>query len=198
MSSKENICDSCKQGNCEKCESRLRCNCKCNINNASDITQKVASIAVGGIAALGGLGMTLLTGGLVPTIIVGGALMGAGISSTFKGIEKVVKNERIDMVDYIADVGIGALTGVFTGGFGAAGETLAANVAKEGIKTLALRGVTGGVTGLTAKALNEVKECTVNDKKWSDFGQEIDEKGNNKGTFSAWLISAGTGIFGGK
>ena len=51
---------------------------------------------------------------------------------------------------------------------------------------------------LTAKALNEVKECTVNDKKWSDFGQEIDEKGNNKGTFSAWLISAGTGIFGGK
>jgi hypothetical protein len=198
MPSEEKICESCKKGNCENCESRLRCNCKCNINNVADVTQKVASIAGGVSAALGGLGLTLLTGGLATPIIIGGALMGAGISSTMKGIEKIFKNERIDVTDYITDVSFGAITGIFTGGVGAAGETIAANVAKQSVKTLALRGVTGGVTGVTAKALNEIKECTFNDKKWSQFGQEIDENGNKSGTVSAWLMSAGTGILGGK
>ena len=85
------------------------------------------------------------------------------------------------------------MTGVFTGGAGAVGEA----VATQGVKTIVVRGATGCVTGVASKALNEVKECTVNGKEWSNFGKEIDENGNDKGTVSAWLLSAGTGSLGG-
>ena len=100
----------------------------------------------------------------------------------------------------------GALTGVFTGGIGAAGEAVAANFAKQGAKEiakvgakkLAVRAVTGGAAGITSKAVNEIKECAVNDKKWSDFGKELDANGKENGTVSAWLLSAGSGVLGGR
>ncbi len=201
---KTSKCDQCENNNCEKCQDRKNCKCKCNSNKALDITQKTLAITGGLAAAIGGLSLTILSGGLAAPL-VGGILIGAGVSSTIQGVEKAYKKQEINGLEFIADVGFGALTGVFTGGIGAAGEAVAATVIKQGAKEtikaaakqLAVRGVAGGVAGVTSRTITEIKECTLNEKEWSDFGKKLDEKGNEKGTISSWVMSAGTGVIGG-
>ena len=132
-------------------------------------------------------------------------MLGAGISSTWNGAEKLIKQERINGKTYFVDVAFGAVTGVATGGMGAAGETIAANVvrqgakevAKAGAKKLAIRTATGIATGVVAKAVDEVKQCSTTDKKFSDFGKSLDENGKENGTVTAWATSAFIGGLGG-
>ena len=85
------LCDTCVkyQQNEQKphvCKCSWRCDCKCNINSAADVTQKALATAGGIGLAVGGLALTIFSGGLL--IPVGGAMMGAGISSTFQGVRK--------------------------------------------------------------------------------------------------------------
>ena len=97
---------------------------------------------------------------------------------------------------------------MLTGGVGAAGETIAANVVKtgatevvkSGAKQLAVRAGAGVVAGVTAKAVDEVKACATTDKEWKDFGKVVDEHGNTSvlGTVAAWSSSAVVGAVGGK
>ena len=190
------ICESCKINKCNSCENKAKCDCKCNLNRALDVTQKVLATIAGAGMAAGGLALTILSGGLA--IPIGGALMGAGISSAYQGINKSVKQERIDVSEYLIDVSFGALTGVFTGGIGAAGEVVASTVAKQGAKEvtkqaakqLCVRAVAGGVAGVASKAVDEVKQCATTEKKLSEFGKD-----NN--TSVSWILSAGTGVLGG-
>jgi hypothetical protein len=197
------ICDRCEKGKHQECKNRVSCDCQCNINGINDIAQK-AFATVGGIGlAVGGLALTVFSGGLL--IPVGGAMMGAGISSTFQGVEKTIKNERISGTGYCADVAFGAVTGVLTGGIGAAGEAVATNVAKQGAKEvvkvgakkLVIRTAAGGIAGITSKAVDEVKMCTTTDKKWSDFGKTLDKNGEENGTATSWAMSAVVGGLGG-
>lgn len=174
------ICYECEKGQHNSCQNKWCCDCECNVNGGADVTQKGLAIGGGAALVIGGLALTICTGGL-GAILVGGAMLGAGVSSTFNGAEKAVKGERINGKTYVADVAFGAVTGVVTGGMGAAGETIAANVvkqgakevAKAGAKKLAVRATTGLVTGVASKAIEEVKQCSTTDKKmvrlWKKF-----------------------------
>jgi hypothetical protein len=199
MGAKYGKCSKCKEGKHKDCEDPTNCSCECNENDVIGAVTKAGAV-VGEIgAAAGGLALAILSGGLL--IPVGGALMGAGISSAYQGVEKTIKHERIK------GVGFGAVTGVLTGGIGASGELIAAKVAQQGAKTfavagakkLAVRTATGVVAGVVSKVVDETKECTTTDKKWSDFGQTVDENGKVKGTATAtsWAISAVVGGLGG-
>jgi hypothetical protein len=194
------ICSECKNQRHNKCESKWSCDCKCNINGVADATQKIAAIDGGIVLAAGGLALTVCTGGL-GAVLVGGAMLGAGISSTFHGASKLIKQERIDGGSYAADVTVGAVTGLATGGIGAGGEAVATNLAKEGVKIgvtkLAVRTATGAVAGVAAKTIDEVKVCATTDKKWEDFGKNFDENGEEKGTATAWVMGAAVGAIGG-
>jgi len=99
--------------------------------------------------------------------------------------------------EYVADVGFGAVTGVFTGGAGAIGESVATNVAKQGAKIF-IRASTGVAIGVGAKAITEVKECSTTDKKWDDFGKTLDSNGNVNvaGTVVSWTSSGLVGAIG--
>jgi len=197
------ICDKCQKNEHKYCRDRISCDCECNINGAADVTQKVLATAGGVGLAVGGLALTIFSGGLL--IPVGGAMMGAGISSTYQGVEKTIKNERINGAGFCADVAFGAVTGVLTGGVGAAGEAVAANVVKQGAKEvamvgakkLAIRTAAGAVAGVTSKAVDEIKACTTTDKKWSDFGKTLDQNGEENGTATSWAMSAVVGGLGG-
>jgi hypothetical protein len=140
--------------------------------------------------AIAGIGvvLTLATGG-VAGVLIGSALMGAGISSTFHGAEKAIKDERIDFKSYATDVAFGALTGAVTGGLGVVGETIAANVVEQGVragmKKLVVRAATGAVAGVTSKAIDEVKLCLTTNRKFSDA------------KVTEWLSSALVGVLGG-
>jgi hypothetical protein len=99
--------------------------------------------------------------------------------------------------EYVADVGFGAATGVFTGGVGAIGESVATNVAKQGAK-IAIRAGTGVAVGVGAKAITEVKESLSTDKKWENFGKTLDSNGevNVAGTVLSWASSGVVGAVG--
>ncbi|CAF1204627.1 unnamed protein product [Adineta steineri] len=198
------ICHECKKDQHKSCENEWQCDCDCNVNGAADITQKSLAIGGGVALAVGGIALTVATGGLA-AIFIGGAMAGAGVSSTFNGAEKAIRRKRIDGKGYAADVAFGAVTGVATGGMGAAGEVVAANtvkqVAAQGVKAgaakLAVRATTGVVTGVAAKAIDEVKQCSTTDKEWKDYGKSFDENGKQNGTATAWIASAAVGGLGG-
>ncbi|CAF1267297.1 unnamed protein product [Adineta steineri] len=198
------ICRECINGRHGSCENDWQCDCECNVNGAADVTQKTLAIGGGVALAVGGIALTIATGGLA-AVLFGGVMAGAGISSTFNGAEKAIRRKRIDGKGYAADVAVGAVTGVLTGGMGAAGEVIAANAAKqvaaEGLKIgatkLAVRAATGAVTGVAAKAMDEVKQCSTTDKKWKDYGKSFDENGKQNGTATAWIASAAVGGLGG-
>lgn len=194
---KKKICKACEKGDCKNCTSSFTCDCECNIHGASDIAQKGLSI-LGGIGMVaGGLALTIGTGGLA--VFAGGAMIGAGMSSTFQGVEKSIKNERLSAGEYCGDVAFGALTGVITGGVGAAGEVVVGKVATEGVKQVAVRAGTGAVSGLAAKTVSEVKACTTGEKEWSEFGKAYDKNGDCsvRSTVTSWTTSAVTGSLGG-
>lgn len=190
------ICTECKKGSHSKCESSWSCDCKCNVGNGADVVQKVAAIDGGILLAAGGIALTVCTGGL-GAILVGGAMLGAGVSSVWNGAEKTIKEERMDGGSYAANVAFGAVTGAATGGIGAGGEVVATNVTKEvakvGLTKLAVRTGTGAVAGLASKTIDEVRQCSTTDKKWSDFGKTLDEHGNENGTAMSWVMGAAVG-----
>ncbi|CAF4286889.1 unnamed protein product, partial [Rotaria magnacalcarata] len=64
-------------------------------------------------------------------------MLGGGVSSTWNGAEKAIKGERINGKTFALDVAFGAITGVTTGGIGVAGEVIATNVVKQGVKEVA-------------------------------------------------------------
>ena len=84
---------------------------------------------------------------------------------------------------------------MFTGGIGAAGEAVAANVGK----TLVVRAGTGIVAGVTGKVIDEVKTCSTTSKKWENFGQTLDKDGKVSvgGTIASWTSGAVVGAVGG-
>ena len=194
------ICGDCKAGRHKACKfMSFFCHCQCNNGGVADFTEKVISTVGGaGVAALG-LGLTIASFGVAAPI--GGAIMGAGISSAWHGTEKLIQGKRISKRSYCADVGFGVVSGLVTGGIGAVGETVAANAVKQGAKVgakkLAVRAVTGAVAGLTSKAVDEVKQCSTTEKQWSDYGKTFDAKGNQSGTVTSWVASAAAGGLGG-
>lgn len=198
------ICSKCEHGWHTSCTNRWSCDCKCNVGSDADAIQKSAAFGGGLGLAIGGLALTICTGGL-GAVLVGGAMLGAGVSSTWNSAEKAIKGERMDGKTYLVDVAFGAITGVATGGMGAAGETIATNVVKQGakqvtkvgVKKFAVRAATGVVTGVTTKAIDEFKQCSTTDKNWSDYGKTFDKNGNENGTVASWLTSAVVGGLGG-
>ena len=190
------ICSACEKGSHSKCESAWSCDCKCNVGNGADVAQKVAAIDGGILLAAGGIALTVCTGGL-GAILIGGAMLGAGVSSVWNGAEKTLKEERMNGASYAANVAFGAVTGAATGGIGAGGEVVATNVTKEvakvGLTKLAVRTSAGAVAGLASKTIDEVRMCSTADKQWSDFGKSLDENGKENGTAMSWVMGAAVG-----
>ncbi len=119
------------------------------------------------------------------------------MSSAYQGIEMSIKGERMNGKEWMADVGFGAVTGVFTGGAGAIGESVATNVVKTGAK-IGIRVGAGVVAGVGSKAITEVKEIATADKKFEDFGKTLDSKGevNKTATAVSWISSGFVGAVG--
>ncbi|CAF3559406.1 unnamed protein product [Rotaria sp. Silwood1] len=72
----------------------------------------------------------------------------------------------------------------------------AKEVTKAGAKKLAVRAASGIVTGVTTKAIDEVKQCSTTNKKWSNYGKSLDENGKENGTTVSWITSAIVGGLG--
>jgi hypothetical protein len=119
------------------------------------MAQKVASIGRGLLVA--GVGLFFI---LTP---FGGPVLGAGISSTIKGIEKTIKEEKIDTKDYCLEVGFGAATGALTGGIGAVGEAAVAQTTKE-VAKVGARLTAGTACSVLNKVFDESKQCLKGEK----------------------------------
>lgn len=162
------VCSECENEKHTRCESKWKCKCKCNVGKGADKLQKGLAIAGGCGVAIAGIGITVLTGG-VSGVIIGGALLGAGIGSAWQGTEKAIKKKRMDRKEFAIDVGFSAVTGIATGGIGAAGETIAANFVKQGMKQgikfgvtkLAIRAGAGAFAGAASKGVDEIKQCST-------------------------------------
>ncbi|UJR09490.1 hypothetical protein I4U23_013728 [Adineta vaga] len=199
-------CIVCKRGRhaYRICANKWKCDCKCTIGSRADVTQKSLAIGSGFGLIIAGIALTVCTGG-IGAVLVGGALIGAGVSATWNGAEKAIKKERIDGTTFAVDAVFGAITGAVTGGVGAAGETISANIVKQGakevtkvgVKKFAIRLCTGAFSGLTTKFIDEIKQCLTTNKEWSNFGKSYDKDGDPNGSAAAWFTSAIAGAFGG-
>jgi len=119
------------------------------------------------------------------------------VSSAYQGIEKSITYERMNGKEWVTDISFGAVTGVFTGGAGAIGESVATNVVKTGAK-IGIRVGAGVVAGVGSKAITEVKEIATTDKKLEDFGKTLDSTGevNKTATAVSWISSGVVGAVG--
>lgn len=108
------ICDKCKKAEHKECENRSKCLCDCNKSSKSQIVYKGLA-SIGGLASIaGGLALTIGTGGLALPIAIplGGALVGAGFSSTYQGVSKTYAKEDLKASEYFIDVGFGTVAGI--------------------------------------------------------------------------------------
>ena len=108
------ICDKCKKAEHKECENRSKCLCDCNKSSKSQIVYKGLA-SIGGLASIaGGLALTIGTGGLALPIAIplGGALVGAGFSSTYQGVSKTYAKEDLKATEYFIDVGFGTVAGI--------------------------------------------------------------------------------------
>jgi hypothetical protein len=115
----KNICEYCQKDKHNECQSSLmKCECDCsrNTNNNLDILGKVAAITAGVGMTAAGIALTVTSGGLA--VLGGGLLLGAGISSSYQGIENSIKKKEINLKNFATDVAFGALTGAMSGGAG--------------------------------------------------------------------------------
>ena len=102
--------------------------------------------------------MTFLSGGAAATII-GSTLLGAGIGGLTDSIEQSIHNPNdFNWTSFGAAEASGAISGLLTGGFGAAGselaEPLASGYARFGVELLAnmAGGIAGNEAGMTTYA----------------------------------------------
>ncbi|CAF1367293.1 unnamed protein product [Adineta steineri] len=179
------VCGNCKRKPHQTCEDPWSCDCQCTVGGPEDVVQKSTAIIGGIVLVVSGLALSLLTGG-IGWGLVGGAMVGAGISSTCNGAEKAIKGERMNGKEYFDDVVFGALLGMATGGISAGGEMIAMNIAKQGVTRLFIRILVGALVGIVSKAIDELKQCFTGRKNWSDFGKGPGPDGNGGGMAASW------------
>ena len=80
------ICDSCKKENCKNCTNKWSCDCKCNKGGTSDVAQKFLASVFGIGMAIGGVALTVASGGLA--IPIGGAMLGWSFKNFFLQVSK--------------------------------------------------------------------------------------------------------------
>ncbi|CAF4260231.1 unnamed protein product [Rotaria magnacalcarata] len=102
----------------KSCTNTRSCDFQCNVGRGDDGVQK--SLAVGGGAAL--------------------INSGVGIRLTWNASERTGKGESMNGKAYLIDITYGAVTGLPSGGVGAAGETRVASVVRQGTKEVAQSG----------------------------------------------------------
>src|SRR5688572_8307078 len=101
------VCDDCKKGNHQDCEEK---DCACR-HCKDEKALKWCAVVGGAAAIVGGKVLTVVTGGLAGPL-VGAAIVGSGISSTFQGASKLRSGEELKAGDFLIDVGVGAITGL--------------------------------------------------------------------------------------
>lgn len=186
---------------CKKCENPTDCDCQCDLNSVPYITQNV-------LATMGGLGLT--AGGLTLNISsngllahVGNAMMGAGISTAYQGIEKTIKKKRYNGIVFCVDAAFGAANNTLTEGIYVAGDVLIIRIAQCTAREIVMFGkrhftigiITGAVSGITTKITSEIKGCVIREKKWSCFGKTLDQNGKENGTATSWIGNTVLGSF---
>ena len=167
-------CQSCSEGRCEKnynkrfmCDNPSSCTCTCREKPSSTFWKAVGSIALGTGAFIGGVVLTVTTGGLgavgLAAVAGGGALTGVGATAAIHPIAKQLSGERMTGADYAKDLALGATVGAITGPIGAGGASattsIAAKVGTEGVKQgavkLACRAGFGAASGAVASTVQE-------------------------------------------
>ena len=139
------------------------------------------SYVAGGALIIGGLAVLATTpfGGLGSTVL-GSALLGMGIGGLTYNVTQSITHKPFSWTNWLAQVGIGGVAGVISGGFAAGAGAIvgaAADVGKAaffvgglgriGVNTL-LGGVVGnGMAGFTAQILNNVATHAA---LWSGVG----------------------------
>lgn len=153
MGSSQSKCSNCKNrrdSSHSGCESPSWCTCDCNVGGGHDVAQKTAAIAGGAASIVGGILLTIFTGGVFGFVAAGVAL-GVGVSSATNGITAAAKKEKMNAASYFIDTGVGVAGGALTGGADGAASNLAATT---GVKVAVGTGL-GAVAGPAAGAAGE-------------------------------------------
>merc|ERR1711962_1836970 len=167
MGNSQSMCSNCKNrsgSSHSECESPSWCTCDCNVGGAHDVAQKTAAIGGGAASIVGGILLTIFTGGWGGFLAAGVAL-GAGISSATNGITSAALKEKMNAASYFIDTTVGAAGGAMTGGAGGVASNLAA---KTGVKIAVgagLGAVAGTATGAIAEGANLDKKRIDGDVK---------------------------------
>merc|ERR1711962_993488 len=153
MGNSQSMCSNCENdsgSSHSECESPSWCTCDCNVGGAHDVAQKTAAIGGGAASIVGGILLTIFTGGWGGFVAAGVAL-GVGVSSATNGITAAAKKEKMNAASYGIDTLFGAAGGGLTGG---AGGTAAKIGATTGVKVAVGAGL-GAVAGTAAGAVGE-------------------------------------------
>ena len=126
-------------------------------------------------------------------------MAGASISFVWNGAKKAIKDERIHGKSYACNIAFGAVKGLVTGGVGAEGGVIANNIVKSGAtevekvgaQKLAIRTAAGAVSGIAAKIVDKVKQCSTTDKN-GKTGKSFNSNGKENGTTIAEVRSVAT------
>merc|ERR1711962_444716 len=150
MGNSKSKCSNCSGSSHSRCKSPSWCTCDCNVGGDHDVAQKTAAIGGGVASILGGVLLTIFTGGWGGFVAAGVAL-GVGVSSATSGITAAAKKEKMNAASYGIDALVGAAGGALTGGAGGAASNLAA---KTGVRVAVGTGL-GTVAGTAAGAAGE-------------------------------------------
>jgi|ERR1712098_575063 len=153
MGNSQSMCSNCENDSGSShsgCESPSWCTCDCNVGGAHDVAQKTAAIGYGAASIVGGVLLTIFTGG-VGGFVAAAVALGAGVASATNGITAAAKKKKMNAASYGIDTGVGVAGGILTGG---AGGTAANIAATTGVKVAVGAGL-GAVAGTAAGAVGE-------------------------------------------
>ena len=105
---------------------------------------------VGGIVGAAGVGLAILGGPV--TALVGGAMIGAGISGTTNAVQQANSDKtKFDYGGFTSELLIGGASGSATAGIGSAGGAIASKLGASSVAaTIGVGSVAGSAGGVTS------------------------------------------------
>merc|ERR1711962_1420030 len=172
MGNSKSKCSNCSGSSHSRCKSPSWCTCDCNVGGDHDVAQKTAAIGGGVASILGGILLTIFTGG-VGGFVAAGVALGVGVSSATSGITAAAKKKKMNAASYGIDALVGAAGGALTGGAGGAASNLAATTGVRVAVGTGLGTVAGTAAGAVGEGGNLWKKRIAGDDKSKYSGHGI-------------------------
>eukprot|EP01127_Copromyxa_protea_P020349 TRINITY_DN680_c0_g1_i2.p1 TRINITY_DN680_c0_g1~~TRINITY_DN680_c0_g1_i2.p1 ORF type:complete len:576 (-),score=148.04 TRINITY_DN680_c0_g1_i2:78-1805(-) len=167
------------------CSNPVSCTCECNVGSTHDVLQKAFAITGGLGLFAGSIAATILTAGAATPLIAAavgissGLIGGVGFSSAIHGGAAAINKTKINGRDFGLDVGIGAVTGVLSGGIGvglATGVGVVAATTGHAINAAGNAGVSvagGIVSGASGTLVADGIEISAGRKDQTELGENL-------------------------